>query len=103
MMKSLKNRVALVTDGRFSGGSRGFVVGHVAPEAAVGGTIALVRDGDVITLDATGRTVTLDVDEAELAVRRAAWRPPTGGPTRGVLGKYARAVGSAAGGAVTDR
>jgi dihydroxy-acid dehydratase len=78
------------------------VVGHVAPEAAVGGTIALVREGDRVTIDAEQRLLQLEVDEAELARRRAAWTPPPARYTRGVLAKYARAVGSAARGAVTD-
>jgi dihydroxy-acid dehydratase len=98
----LGDSVGLITDGRFSGGTYGLVVGHVAPEAAVGGTIALVREGDRVTIDAEQRLLQLDVDEAELAHRRAAWAPPPARYTRGVLAKYARAVGSAARGAVTD-
>jgi dihydroxy-acid dehydratase len=98
----LGDAVGLVTDGRFSGGTYGLVVGHVAPEAAVGGAIALVRDGDAITIDADGGTLTLEVDGAELARRRAAWRPPAARYTTGVLGKYARLVSSASLGAVTD-
>ena len=102
MGKGLGDKVALVTDGRFSGGSHGFVVGHIAPEAAVGGPLALVRNGDEITIDAGRRLVTLHVSAAELKRRRAKWRAPRGVPQRGVLGKYAAAVSSASLGAVTD-
>ena len=85
--------VALVTDGRFSGASHGIMVGHVCPEAAVGGPIALVRDGDVITLDPKARSLTMDVADAELALRRAAWQPRPRKPnTKGVLNNYARHV-----------
>ncbi|ABI56900.1 dihydroxy-acid dehydratase [Alkalilimnicola ehrlichii MLHE-1] len=103
MGAGLGESVGLITDGRFSGGTRGLVVGHVAPEAAAGGTIALVREGDTVTIDADANRLTLEVDEAELARRRAAWQPPEPRATRGVLGKYAQMVGSAAQGAVTDR
>lgn len=99
----LGDAVGLITDGRFSGGTYGMVVGHVAPEAAVGGTIALVQEGDPITIDAEQRRLQLDVPDAELARRRAAWRPPAARYTRGVLAKYARQVSSACFGAVTDR
>jgi dihydroxy-acid dehydratase len=92
--------VLLVTDGRFSGGTTGFCVGHVAPEAADGGPIALVRDGDLIRLDAVAGSLELLVEEAELAARRAAWSPPPPRYATGVLAKYARLVGSAAQGAV---
>jgi dihydroxy-acid dehydratase len=98
----LGDSVALVTDGRFSGGTHGFVVGHVAPEAAVGGAIALVHEGDAITIDAEARRLDLDLSGAELERRRAAWRPPAPRYTRGVLAKYARQVSSASLGAVTD-
>lgn len=94
--------MGLVTDGRFSGGSYGMVVGHVAPEAAVGGTIALVEEGDSITLDAERRLLQLDVPDEEIARRRAQWKPPAPRYTRGVLAKYARSVSSASLGAVTD-
>ena len=94
--------VGLVTDGRFSGGTYGMVVGHVAPEAAVGGALALVREGDAVTIDAERRLLQLEVDEGEIDRRRAAWTPPAPRYTRGVLAKYARVVGSAARGAVTD-
>jgi dihydroxy-acid dehydratase len=102
MGRGLGDSVALVTDGRFSGGSHGFVVGHVTPEAAVGGPIALVRDGDEITIDALSREMRLAVGEAELAARRAAGFPPLREVPPGVLAKYRRLVGSAAKGAVTD-
>ncbi len=99
----LGNAVGLITDGRFSGGTYGMVVGHVAPEAAVGGAIALVREGDTITIDADRRLLQLEVPDDELARRRAAWRPPEPRYARGVLHKYARLVSSASTGAVTDR
>jgi len=100
--RGLANDVALITDGRFSGGSRGFVVGHIAPEAAVGGPIALVKDGDVITIDAVANTIDVNVSDSEMAVRKKAWKAPAPYATRGVLAKYARAVSSASYGAVTD-
>ncbi|HET9576611.1 MAG TPA: dihydroxy-acid dehydratase [Usitatibacter sp.] len=100
--KGLGESVGLVTDGRFSGGTWGMVVGHVAPEAFAGGTIALVREGDSITIDAHRRLIQLDVDEAELEKRRAAWKQPKPRYTTGVLGKYAKLVGTASKGAVTD-
>jgi dihydroxy-acid dehydratase len=98
----LGGSVGLVTDGRFSGGTYGLVVGHVAPEAAVGGALALVHEGDPVTIDAERRLLQLEVDEGEIARRRAAWKPPSPRYTSGVLAKYARVVGSAARGAVTD-
>jgi len=94
--------VALITDGRFSGGTYGFVVGHVAPEAAVGGTIALVEEGDSITIDAEARLIQLNVSDQELERRRTLWQPPAPHYKRGVLAKYARLVSSASLGAVTD-
>ncbi len=94
--------VGLITDGRFSGGTYGMVVGHVAPEAAVGGTIALVHEGDSITIDAERRLLQLNVADAELARRRTEWQPPTPRYTRGVMAKYAKLVSSASKGAVTD-
>jgi dihydroxy-acid dehydratase len=100
--KGLGDSVGLITDGRFSGGTYGMVVGHVAPEAQVGGAIALVREGDRITIDAKQRKLELEVDAAELARRRAAWRAPAPRYTTGVLAKYARLVSSASLGAVTD-
>jgi dihydroxy-acid dehydratase len=100
--EGLGDAVALITDGRFSGGTYGMVVGHVAPEAAVGGTIALVQEGDSITVDAKQRLLQLNVEEAELARRRAAWSAPEPRYRRGVLGKYAKLVSSSSLGAVTD-
>jgi dihydroxy-acid dehydratase len=98
----LGESVALITDGRFSGGTWGMVVGHVAPEAAVGGNIALIREGDSITVDAYRLMLQLNVDDAELARRRAAWTPPVPRYTRGVLAKFAKLASSASRGAVTD-
>ena len=95
--------VALVTDGRFSGATHGFSVGHVAPEAADGGPIALVEDGDGIVLDVPGRRLDVLVEADELSRRRGRWAPPPPRYTRGVLEKYARTVSSAARGAVTTR
>jgi len=99
----LGDSVGLITDGRFSGGTYGLVVGHVAPEAAVGGTIALIEEGDSITIDADARLLQLNIPDAELARRRAAWQPPAPRYTRGVLAKYTRLVSSSSLGAVTDR
>jgi dihydroxy-acid dehydratase len=98
----LGDSVGLITDGRFSGGTYGLVVGHVAPEAAVGGPIALVREGDRITIDAGQRLLEVDASEEEMARRRSAWSPPPPRYTAGVLHKYARQVSSASLGAVTD-
>lgn len=100
--QGLGDAVGLITDGRFSGATYGMVVGHVAPEAQVGGPIALVEDGDVITLDAEAGVLAVAVDDATLAARGARWTPPPPRYTRGVLAKYARLVSSAAYGAVTD-
>ena len=98
----LGDSVGLITDGRFSGGTYGTVVGHVAPEAAVGGAIALVQEGDSITIDADARLLQLNVSERELAQRRANWQPPQPRYTKGVLAKYAKLVSSSSVGAVTD-
>lgn len=98
----LGDSVGLITDGRFSGGTYGMVVGHVAPEAQVGGTIALVKEGDSITIDAQNRLLQLNVSEQELEQRRASWQPPQPRYTRGVLAKYAKLVSSSSIGAVTD-
>jgi dihydroxy-acid dehydratase len=98
----LGDSVGLITDGRFSGGTYGMVVGHVAPEAYVGGTIALVHEGDSITIDAPQRLLQLNVSEAELATRRASWQPPAPRYQTGILGKYAKLVSSSSLGAVTD-
>ncbi|MDO8437956.1 MAG: dihydroxy-acid dehydratase [Nitrosomonadaceae bacterium] len=100
--EGLGDSVGLITDGRFSGGTYGMVVGHVAPEAFVGGTIALVYEGDSITIDAEQRLLQLNVPEKELARRRAEWRPPVPRYTRGVLAKYAKLVSTASRGAITD-
>ena len=100
--KGLGDSVGLITDGRFSGGTYGLVVGHVAPEAAVGGPIALVVEGDQITIDAEHNLLQLDVDSEELERRARAWRPTPQRYTRGVLAKYAKLVSSASVGAVTD-
>jgi len=102
MGKGLGKDVAFITDGRFSGGSHGFVVGHVTPEAAVGGPIALLKNGDTITIDAEKRQVTVKLSDAELKRRAKAWKPPKARYKRGVLAKYARLVSSASEGAVTD-
>lgn len=98
--KGLGDSVGLITDGRFSGGTYGLVVGHVAPEAAVGGNIALVEEGDTITIDGDNRNLTLHIEDDELTRRRASWRPRTK-TLSGVQKKYAQLVGSASNGAVT--
>jgi dihydroxy-acid dehydratase len=102
MGKGLGKDVALITDGRFSGGSHGFVVGHITPEAALGGPLAVVKNGDPITIDASRRELTLDIAAEELKKRLAKWKAPKPNYTRGVLAKYARSVSSASLGAVTD-
>ncbi|WP_448090500.1 dihydroxy-acid dehydratase [Pseudomonas azerbaijanoccidentalis] len=103
MGKGLGKDVALITDGRFSGGSHGFVVGHITPEAFEGGPIALIENGDKITIDAETRQITLDVSDAELAERKSRWVRPESKYKRGVLAKYAKTVSSASEGAVTDK
>jgi dihydroxy-acid dehydratase len=102
MGKGLGKDVALITDGRFSGGSHGFVVGHITPEAQRGGPLAIVMNGDTITIDAKRRRLTLELPEAEIQRRLAAWKAPKPRYTRGVLAKYAAQVNSASEGAVTD-
>ncbi|MCS7089822.1 MAG: dihydroxy-acid dehydratase [Verrucomicrobiota bacterium] len=102
MGQGLGADVALITDGRFSGGTHGFVVGHVSPEAYVGGPLALVKNGDRIVIDARKRLLSLEVSDRELAARRARWRQPKPRYQRGVLAKYAHTVASASLGAVTD-
>jgi dihydroxy-acid dehydratase len=97
----LGESVALLTDGRFSGATHGLMAGHVAPEAAVGGPIALVRDGDMIVFDIPRRQLNLEISAAELQSRRASWKPPTPRYTHGVFAKYAALVSSAARGAIT--
>ncbi|MFO1419142.1 MAG: dihydroxy-acid dehydratase [Methylotetracoccus sp.] len=103
MGKGLGTKVALITDGRFSGGTHGFVVGHITPEAYVGGPLALVREGDSITIDAESQELTLHVESQELARRRTEWNAPEPRYRRGVLAKYAAQVSSASEGAVTDK
>ncbi|MFL2855552.1 MAG: dihydroxy-acid dehydratase [Pseudohongiellaceae bacterium] len=103
MGKGLGEEVALITDGRFSGGSHGFVVGHVTPEAIEGGPIAIVQDGDRISIDAEANTITLDLSEEEIKSRFDHWQKPEARYTRGVLAKYAATVTSASEGAVTDK
>jgi dihydroxy-acid dehydratase len=102
MGAGLGQDVAMLTDGRFSGGSHGFIIGHITPEAQEGGPIALVRDGDRITVDATACELNVELSEAELAARKAAWVPPHPKALGGVLGKYVRLVRSASEGCVTD-
>jgi dihydroxy-acid dehydratase len=101
--QGLGDKVALITDGRFSGGTYGLVVGHVAPEAAVGGAIGLVMEGDSITVDANQNLLQLNVDDAELDQRRRMWSGHTPKYKTGILGKYARLVSSSSLGAVTDQ
>ena len=102
MGRGLGKDVALITDGRFSGGSHGFVVGHITPEAYIGGPLALVRNGDLITIDAEKRGISLEISSKEFKARRKAWKPTKPRYTRGVLAKYAAHVTSASLGAVTD-
>ena len=99
----LSNTVAMITDGRFSGGSHGFVIGHVTPEAFDGGTIALIEDGDDITIDAEAKSIDLHVEDEELTKRRNNWIQPSPYTKRGTLAKYAKLVSSASEGAVTDK
>ena len=101
MGRGLGKDVALITDGRFSGGSHGFVVGHVTPEAAVGGPLALLEDGDTIRIDAEAREINVDLDDAELAARRERWVRPKSPVQQGILAKYRNEVSSASEGAVT--
>jgi dihydroxy-acid dehydratase len=96
----LGESVALVTDGRFSGATRGLMIGHVSPEAARGGPLAAVRDGDLITIDIDARSLQVELGAGELAERLAGWAPPDGGPQAGVFARYRAAVGSASEGAV---
>ena len=99
----LGNSVALITDGRFSGGTHGFVVGHITPEAYVGGTIALEKDGDTITIDAKNNTINVKVSDEELMKRKSEWKQPQPKVTKGVLYKYLQCVSSASKGCVTDK
>jgi dihydroxy-acid dehydratase len=103
MGAGLGDKVALITDGRFSGGSHGFVVGHITPEAYDGGGIALIENGDLITIDAVKNTINLKISDEEFAKRKAAWVQPPLKATKGVLLKYARSVSSASTGCVTDK
>ncbi len=103
MGRGLGKEVAFITDGRFSGGTHGFVVGHITPEAAQGGPIAIVKNGDIISIDAETRALTLEVSKTEIAARLKKWKAPKARYTRGVLAKYAATVSSASLGAVTDR
>ena len=102
MGAGLGKEVALITDGRFSGGSHGFVIGHVTPEAFVGGPLALVKNGDEISIDAESREMTLHITKKEMAGRKKKWKQPKPRYTKGVLAKYAKLVNSASQGAVTD-
>lgn len=102
LMGAKLTNIALITDGRYSGASHGFIVGHITPEAAVGGPIGLVQDGDVVTIDAKTNSLSMDVSDEELAERRKLWTPPVPQITRGVLAKYAHLVGDASHGAMTD-
>ena len=102
LMGAKLTNVALITDGRYSGASHGFIVGHVVPEAAVGGPIALVQNGDIVTIDAETNLLSMDITEAQLQQRRMTWKPPKRTVTRGVLAKYAALVGDASHGALTD-
>ena len=103
IMGAKLTNIALVTDGRYSGASHGFIVGHVVPEAAVGGPIAIVKDDDMITIDAEKNTISIDVTDEEIARRLKAWKPPKKNVTRGTLAKYAYLVGDASHGALTDQ
>ena len=103
MGKGLGEDIALITDGRFSGGSHGFVVGHVTPEAIEGGPIAIVQTGDRISIDAETNEVKIELSDEEITARLAKWQKPTARYTRGVLAKFAASVSSASEGAVTDK
>ena len=103
MGRGLGKDVALITDGRFSGGSHGFVVGHITPEAYVGGLLAIVKNGDPITIDASKRRIDLNISKTEIANRLKSWKPPKLRYTSGVLSKYMKSVTSASLGAVTDK
>ena len=102
LFRSLGDSVGLITDGRFSGGTWGMVVGHVSPEAFVGGNIALVKEGDSITISAEKQLIQLNVSDAELARRRKAWKQPAPRYTRGLFAKYMKLVSSGSKGAITD-
>ena len=99
----LSDSVALITDGRFSGATHGFMVAHIAPEAALGGALAAVRDGDIVSIDVAARRIDVELDDAEIATRLATWKPPAPRYATGVFAKYAATVSSASLGAVTGR
>ncbi len=103
MGAGLGKSVALITDGRFSGGTHGFVVGHITPEAQTGGLIGLVEDGDVITIDATSNSINVELSEKEIAKRKEKWVVPAPKHKKGILYKYAKMVSSASEGCVTDK
>jgi dihydroxy-acid dehydratase len=103
MGMGLGKEVALITDGRFSGGSHGFVVGHITPEAFLGGTIGILEEGDSITIDAVTNRIDVNISDEEIARRKAAWTQPAPRYTHGVLAKYAKLVSTASEGAVTDK
>lgn len=102
LMGAKLTNVALITDGRYSGASHGFIVGHITPEAAVGGPLAVIRDGDIVTIDAEANTLDMNVSDDEIRQRLAQWKAPKPIVTRGTLAKYARLVGDASHGAMTD-
>ena len=102
MGAGLGKDVALITDGRFSGGSHGFVVGHITPEAQEGGPLAFIKNGDIITIDAIKNRLDVQISDEEMAERKAAWVKPAYKATRGILGKYIRSVKTASEGCVTD-
>ena len=102
MGAGLGKDVALITDGRFSGGTHGFVVGHITPEAQVGGTIALLKDGDIINIDAESNTINVELPDEEISARRNSWQPPQLKKKSGILYKYAKLVSTASEGCVTD-
>jgi len=102
MGEGLGNEVALITDGRFSGGTHGFVVGHITPEAQTGGMIGLLKDGDIITIDAVANSINVDLSKQEITDRKAKWTAPSLAATNGALKKYAQLVSSASEGCVTD-
>src|SRR5690554_1792564 len=103
MGRGLGHQLPLITDGRFPGGSHGFVVGHITPEAMVGGPIAIIENGDTITIDADSDEITLAITDAEMEKRLSAWVAPEANVEGGVLAKYAKTVGSASAGALTDK
>ena len=103
MGAGLGKTVALITDGRFSGGTHGFVVGHITPEAQTGGMIALLKDGDIITIDATANSIEVELSTEEIESRKKAWQSPPLKHKKGILYKYARTVASASEGCVTDK